>query len=331
MRLGKLETLLRVALDMRARPDGISLIDIQTDYGVSRRTAERMRDVIGQVFPDMAQANPGELPKRYRIPSTVLSGLVNFSVEEIASLTTARSIVDRENLAEVSDRLASLSLKLQSLVKPKAALRLAPDIEAIAESEGVALRPGPRPVISPTHISLLRNAMVACRKVTLHYRGRATDTLSRQTVCPYGFLFGNRHYLVAYSTNDAVKDYRLFALANIESIDVKNEPFVRRKDFSLHTYANQAFGVFQEKPFETEWLFTARVAKEARHYLFHPTQVFEETANGSLLVKFRAGGALEMCWHLFSWGDQVRVLKPARLRNLMKSQIALASRGLKRK
>ena len=54
----KLETLLRVALDMRGNAEGLSLADIGPDYGVSRRTAERMRDAIERAFPQVEQANP---------------------------------------------------------------------------------------------------------------------------------------------------------------------------------------------------------------------------------------------------------------------------------
>jgi hypothetical protein len=62
VRFEKLETLLRVALDMRGTAEGLSLDDIQHSYNVSRRTAERMRDAIERVFPQMDQANPGEVP-----------------------------------------------------------------------------------------------------------------------------------------------------------------------------------------------------------------------------------------------------------------------------
>ncbi len=32
--------------------------------------------------------------------------------------------------------------------------------------------------------------------------------------------------------------------------------------------------------------------------------------DGSIPVRFRAGGALEMPWHLYSWGHAVDVLEP---------------------
>jgi hypothetical protein len=61
----KLEILLRIPLDMRGTAEGLSLDDIRTSYRISRRTAERLRDAIERVFPQMEQANPGEVPLAY--------------------------------------------------------------------------------------------------------------------------------------------------------------------------------------------------------------------------------------------------------------------------
>jgi predicted DNA-binding transcriptional regulator YafY len=317
MRYEKLEALLRVALDMRGTAEGLSLEDIQNGYGVSRRTAERMRDAIERVFPQMEQANPGELPKRWRIRPGVLGSMVGFSAEELAALATAANLARRDNLVEVSARLETLSVKLRSLIHPEAARRIGPDLEALTEAEGIALRPGPRQNISADLLADLRHAIIACRKVCLHYRARGTGRLSRQLVCPYGFLYGNRHYLVAYSLSDRARDYRLFSLANIEKAEITDAAFQRRKDFSLQKFAERSFGVFQEEPFDVVWKFSPKAAPDARQFLFHPTQVFEDQPDGSLIVRFRAGGALEMCWHLFTWGTEVEVIKPKRLKGML--------------
>jgi predicted DNA-binding transcriptional regulator YafY len=322
MRYEKLEALLRMALDMRGNAEGLSLEDIQHNYGVSRRTAERMRDAIERVFPQMEQANPGELPKRWRIRAGALGGMVGFSAEELAALATAADLARREGLSDVSARLESLSAKLKSLIHPQAARRIGPDREALTEAEGLALRPGPRQTIPTEVLAALRHAIIACRKVRLHYRARGTGRLSRQLVCPYGFLYGNRHYLVAYSLSDRARDYRLFSLANIEKVQVTESAFRRSEDFSLQTFAERSFGVFQEEPFDVVWRFSPKAAPDARQFMFHPTQTLEDQPDGSLLVRFRAGGALEMSWHLFTWGSEVAVEKPERLNDMFsKSKI----------
>src|SRR5450759_4803818 len=153
LRYEKLEILLRVALDMRGNAEGYSFDDIQSRYGVSRRTAERMRDAIERVFPQLEQANPGELPKRWRIRSGLISNLAGFSVEELAALNSAAKLLRRETLSEPLARLEMLSAKLKLLIRPEAARRIEPDLEALAEAEGTALRPGPRPMIAAEVLS----------------------------------------------------------------------------------------------------------------------------------------------------------------------------------
>ena len=72
MRYEKADTLLRLAIDLQGLLGGLSLDDIRArcaaspDAPLSRRTAERLRDAIERIFPQLEQANPGELPKRWR-------------------------------------------------------------------------------------------------------------------------------------------------------------------------------------------------------------------------------------------------------------------------
>jgi predicted DNA-binding transcriptional regulator YafY len=118
-------------------------------------------------------------------------------------------------------------------------------------------------------------------------------------VRPYGFLHGSRHYLVAWSNRP--KDFRNFALSHIERVRVLDRTFTRKSDFSLRDYAQRSFGVFQESPVDVVLKFAPKAAIDAREFLFHPTQVMEPQPDESLIVRFRAGGLLEMSWHLFTW------------------------------
>jgi predicted DNA-binding transcriptional regulator YafY len=321
VRYEKLEVLLRVALDMRGNAEGLSLDDIGQTYGVSRRTAERMRDAIERTFPQLEQANPGEVPKRWRIRAGTIGNLVGFSVDELAALNTAINVLRRDNLSEPASRLESLSSKLKSLLRPEVARRMGPDLEALTVAEGIALRPGPHQAIASEILTSLRHAVIACRKVRLHYRARGTGKLSRQLVCPYGFLFGNRHYLLAWSLSDRARDFRYFSLGNIEKVEVTDTVFERRKDFSLQAYTERSFGVFQEEPFDVVWKFSPKAAADARQFLFHPTQILEDQPDGSLIVRFRAGGALEMCWHLFTWGGEAKIVAPMQLALLFRKEV----------
>jgi predicted DNA-binding transcriptional regulator YafY len=318
MRFRKAEDLLDLAITMQGTREGLSLQDVQSRYSVSRRTAERMRDAVERIFPQLEEANPGDRPKRWRLPPGVLNRIVNFTAEELVRLEGAADVLARDNRQYDADKVRKLGAKVRALMTREAMQREEVDLEALLEAEGLAMRPGPRPVIRDDVLVTLRYAVNACRKVRLHYRGRDSKKFSRQIVCPYGFLYGNRHYLVAYSMG--MRDYRLYSLSNIKKVESTEWPFARRDDFSLEAYAEHSFGVFQEEPFDVVWKFTPAVAADAREFLFHPSQSMEDMPDGSLLVRFRAGGAQEMSWHLYTWGDAVEVMEPkdfwARLQTL---------------
>jgi predicted DNA-binding transcriptional regulator YafY len=332
MRYEKAETILRIVLDMQGSALGLSLDDIRRNYAdkpLSRRTADRLRDAVERLFPQVEQANPGEIPKRWRLPGGAVSGLANVTADELADLATAVSLLRRENMSVQADSTERVISKMRALLKRPAIARIEPDLEALTEAEGLAMQPGPRPKVDFEIVAVLRQAILSSRKVRLHYLYRGSGKRGFDTVHPYGFLYGMRHYLVAWSESDWARDFRSFALSNIESVELLDRTFTRRRGFSLKAYAERSFGVFQERPFDVVWRFSSKVAADARQFLFHPTQTFEDRPDGSLIVRFRAGGALEMCWELFKWGMEVEILAPRRLRDLFRQLMVKASRTSK--
>ena len=305
MRYEKAETVFRIALDMQGSAYGLTLHDIQHNYSekpLSRRTAERLRDAVERLFPHFELTNPGEVPKRWRISGGNANGFASISAEEVADLKIAVSLLRRENMHAQAVSAEKVLAKLRAMMARQTALKIEPDLEALTEAEGLAMRPGPKPKINHEHLHTLREAIITRRKVRLHYLYRGSGKSGYQTVHPYGFLYGKRHYLVAWSELDAAKDFRNFALSNIERVELLDETFARKRDFSITKYAEQSFGVFQEKPVDVVWKFTPKAAEDAGEFLFHPNQETERLKDGSLVVRFRAGGLLEMCWHLFTWG-----------------------------
>jgi predicted DNA-binding transcriptional regulator YafY len=107
---------------------------------------------------------------------------------------------------------------------------------------------------------------------------------------------------------------RLWRLDRLVSADALDRGFQRQEDFSLPDYAAQSFGVFQEEPFDVVLQFTPEAAEDAARWQFHPSQRVSQDADGSVIVRFRAGGIQEMCWHLFTWGEAVTILEPEELR-----------------
>jgi predicted DNA-binding transcriptional regulator YafY len=316
MRYEQAENLLSLALDMQAARGGVSLMDIETKFGVSRRTAQRMRDSVLRIFVGADEVATDERQKRWTIPKGTLDRLIGISGDELANLAVAIEVLERENLGDQAASLEGLAAKLKAVMDPNVLRRVDPDLEALLEAESLALRPGPRPKVRTLVLEDLRQAIKACRAVEIHHRNRTTNRLRKRTVYPYGFLYGQRHYLVAFDPGVSFRNYRLFSLPNIELANLQDEFFERDAKFSLEEFSRGSFGVFQEEPFDVVWRFSPRAASDARDFQFHPDQTIEDQPDGSLIVRFRAGGSLEMCWHLYCWGSDVEVLSPSHLAEL---------------
>jgi predicted DNA-binding transcriptional regulator YafY len=317
MRFEKADRLLRLAMELQARRQGMTVEDIQVLLGVSRSTALRMKGALDGVFPLEEAPALDDRRKRWRIAPGTLDRLAGCTADELADLEMAVGLLRRENRHEEADRLEGLGGKLKAVMKPDQARKVQPDLEALLEAEGLAMRAGPRPKISHDVVETLRKAMKACRQAEIRYRRPNGSGAHWRTVHPYGFLHGHRHYLVAFHVHPKANKIALFRLPNIEEVKLNGAPFVRDEAFSLRAFAEQSFGVYQEEPVEVKWRFSPEAAAAAEEFLFHPSQKMKKRADGSLDVTFRAGGLLEMAWHLCCWGDKVEVLEPKSLADLV--------------
>jgi len=310
------ERLLQLAWRMQGTRTGISLVDIQAEFDVGRRTAERLRDAVLRVFPQSEEVAGRETVKRWRIPPGVLNRLAAFEADELVELELASERLRREGLAARARTVDGLRIKLQALLTATASARVGPDLEALLEAEGHAMRAGPRPAISDDLLRSLRQAILGCEVLRLQYRKRTTRRTTVVELEPHGLLFGQRHYLVGFPAGATTSFPKLYALANVELATPTGIFFTRREDFDLRAYAARSFGVFQEPPVEALWIFSAEVAADAREYHFHVTEKKRDLTDGSVEVQFLAGGLREMAWHLFTWGSAVQVVRPRALQKL---------------
>ncbi|WP_052341867.1 helix-turn-helix transcriptional regulator [Salinarimonas rosea] len=250
------------------------------------------------------------------------------SVEELTELRRAIARLERDGAGREATVLGRLLLKLEAIT-PRAALRrMEPDVEALAAAAGFGLRPGPREAIGPGIFEALQRAVLEMRTVRLRYRRRDTGAVSRPILHPHGFLWGPRRYLVATNPHPKVNEARTYVLANIEAVELLDEAFAPDLAFDLAAFVDRSFGVFWDgRAFDVAWRFAPSAAADARAFLFHATQTFEDEPDGSLLVRFRASGLDEMGWHLFTWGDAVRVVEPPELAARYRALIERARRA----
>jgi predicted DNA-binding transcriptional regulator YafY len=322
MRYAPAEHLLRLARHLAATRTGLTLDEMADELGVGRRTAERMRDSLAAVFPQLESWDDDGRLRRWRLPASALVGVVEVRAEAVAAIETSARECEVHGEADRAALLREASTTLRAVMRPDALRRAEPDIAALMEAEGVAMRPGPRPVIAASVLPTLRRAILGMQPVVVRYAGPDAAEPATRILCPYGILYGGRGWLVAHV--DGLPEMRLWRLDRIVSIDLVDRGFKHREDFDLAAYAAQSFGVFQEDQIDVVLRFAPEAADDAAGWVFHPSQSVERESDGSLTVRFHAGGIQEMCWHFFTWGTAVTVVAPEELRAAM-AELTMAS------
>jgi len=321
MRHEKGTRLLELARMLASSAEGMSLDEMAERLDVSRRTVERMRDAVWEMFPQMEVLE--EWPaKRFRIPSG-LDGLFQAPTpEELVALSAAAELMDRQGSAGRAAALRALEQKVLSATRASARRRLAPDLEALLQAETIAVTAGPRPFEEESVLAAVRGALKAMSTLRFVYGGGSNPGRVRE-VTPYGILFGRSNYLVAEEVG-AGTGPRNWRLDRISDVEVTGQPGAPPEDFSLQAYADESFGIYQDDTEDVVLHVLPHGREDGLRWRFHARQKVEEQADGSLVVRFRASGMRELAWHLFTWGDRIEIVAPPALKAMMAGELAVA-------
>ena len=319
MRWQKPELLLDLARRLAGSGEGLTLDEMAREAGCGRRTVERMRDALRVMFPQMEELFDGRA-KRFRIPGGLDGFLQMPAVDELAELDVAARHLAATGHCDRADLLRSLDRKIRSALKATGRLRIEPDLEALLAAEELAMQAGPRPMIERDVLAKVRAALKAGRSLKCRY-GAATGRWRR--IEPWGLLFGRQPYIVGPAAG--MVEPVLWRLDRVRDLDLGDFMPAPPAGFSLAGYAARSFGAYQEEQEDIALRFSAEAASDARRWLFHPSQTIEEGADGSLLIRFRAGGLRELVDHLFTWDDAVEILAPSRIKVMMIERLRQAS------
>lgn len=319
MSFEKAQQLIDLATYVAARRMGVTTDDVIDRLGVSKRTAQRILHTLELRFPDTETHFDDEGRKRWRLDTATLRDLLTLTPDELAALDMSIGTLERNAQGVEADMLRSLREKIVALVPRNRIARLETDHDALLEAQGLAARPGPVSRLAPQIAATIATALKGSERLRIIYRSRGAAVPTERIIEPYGVLIGIRRYLVAKPRLDAGDSFRHYLAEKIERAELTGEIFERDPSFDINRHARQAFGAFQnDSEFgEVVWRFSSDAAPQARSFLFHPDQVLEDQPDGSLLVRFSASGHLEMCWHLYMWGDKVEVIGPEALRQMV--------------
>ena len=163
--------IVRLAIRLQGSWSGLTLDDIQRELEVSRRTAERLRDAVEDVFGPLELVDTGAARRHWRLRAPILRHAVSVSAEELAELDAAATALERTGLEERAVMLRRLDDKLRALLEAESLRGIEPDVQALTEAEGLAMRPGPRPRLDEGLLATLRDAIKLRRVVAVRLPG----------------------------------------------------------------------------------------------------------------------------------------------------------------
>ena len=311
-RLNKTEQIIELAMMFQNSYCGLCIEDIEHHFECSRRSAERMKALLFDLFPEKVEEVPtSEKKKRWRFVKGAMNALISFTADDFANLEYLKGLSNDDNKRKELDELIA---KIKALTPQKNLRSLDTDVSAIMESEGFAVRQYSGVNIEPKILEELRTSMLAFKKIQFNYPVKGE--IKTITLNPYGLVIADKYYLVGY--NEYVGDLRQYRVDKISELAILDEYFEKDEKFSLTEYSNNSFGVYQEKPIDIVLEFDKSVANDVLNYHFHPTQKIKQLENENVQVEFKSGGTYAICQELFKWGCSVKIQKPVELKNYYK-------------
>ena len=308
-RYSRVSDIIDLAIYMSSKPLGITINDISERYNVSRRTAERMRDSLRNIFPQVDEIETKDTQKHWGFINYSISQFVSFTPKELANIEQYQR---RTTNKELKQELKKTIEKLKTL-NNKNKLTAQNNIEIIMQTEGYAVRQMPQYKISLETINTVREALQSSKMVQGIYHGK------KRTIEPLGMIYGEKIFLVAREKAKG-KDIYNYHLHKFENLKITDKTF-KKGDFNLQKYTNQSFGVYHGEILNVKLSFSPELAPEAKNYNFHPTQTIKEEKDGSLTVSFKASGDKEIMWHVFKWVKGCKIIAPKSLKDKYKKYL----------
>ncbi len=149
-------------------------------------------------------------------------------------------------------------------------------------------------------------------KIEISYLRHQDSRLSKYILEPYDIVPGNRDWrLIAVS--DGI--FKQFIIGGIKEIKRTGDNFKRASEYSADDYYAGSFGFFSGKNvFDVVLEFGKKVAGVVSNRTWSEDQEIINNGDGSVVLKMKVNSIEEVGSWVLSWGNEVKIIKPAELK-----------------
>lgn len=311
-RMENLDRTLRLVRALTESIEGLTLDEMAAEIGVTRRTVERIRDIIMMHF-DLDDVTDGR-SKRFRIKDSPGRAYTKPSAQEVAALQAAIDAGRRDGTPQAAT-LRSLLSKIKGALDSRQRQSLDNDLDLLTRLQRSRVAAGPAVIASPEDLTTVQAAILGGRCVEFDYLPDGAADASWRRVIPYGLIHGPITYLLGKRPDRDDQPY-LFRLDRMRDVRMSETLGYPPEDWDLDVWLADSFGIWRESGHDIVLRVRPDAVERARAWRFHPHQQLKEDGD-ELLVRFHSGGLLELANHLFAWAGDLVIEEPVALKAIM--------------
>lgn len=164
-------------------------------------------------------------------------------------------------------------------------------------------------------------AWITQRQMKIHYLSSGSDQVKEWLLEPYFVEMtgvGYSTYVIGHGIREGKEGIITFKLDRIKDAEVLENHFEIPLSLDIGELLSASWGIMWGEDTEVKLRFSSGVTRRLKESVWHPSQVITDLPEGGCIMTFRVGSPLEVTPWIRSWGPDVEVLEPIKLREQFK-------------
>ena len=291
------------------------------EYDINRRSAGRDLEFLKFQLPDLEYEEIASGERSWKLPQHARSINVRYTIRDILSLFMGRRLFDFLENTSLEASFNRVYGRIEAQIDRVKDL----DDAAKISKKVYLVHEGPKklPVKISDILDTCLTGLIHESKLLIRYRNNKGE-LKRYHIHPYTLTAYKRGlYLVGY-VEEKTRPL-VFRLENITSATwLRDQKFDYPKDYTPETFFENALFITIGEPEAVELRFTASTNRFIAIRQFHPSQETHILEDGRVQMRLTVPVNFEIVNWVLSFGEHVEVVKPDRLRAMVRDQLRAA-------